>query len=444
MRASVDPHDQVADSPRYWRGAILDVYDGRQWSRGPHRYRPLERASRTVFRSDLRRARGPQIREEIVLEPMEMPVLPSLGRPIEIRGRFGGVLEDTLGNLRGAHASGARLRYDVLAALAPDPTPPTPETIALPAIDPRVRALAEERTRGLGGAAARAEALLAIFREGFRYSLEPGDAGTADPLARFLFETRYGHCEYFASALAVLLRAADVPSRIVNGYHGGEWNEYGGYFVVRQSDAHSWVEAWIDDAWRRLDASPPATGGLARRRTADWAAWVDAARMRWYRWVVNYGAADQVEIALSVRDSSRRLWRELGDVSIATLWRSIRDRLDARPMLATGLAAGGVLAVFVAFALVRRRGAAAGGPSGVAPGTDAYLRLVRALGRRGIRRRDSETPDDLAGRAAGMLGDEAAPVRAIVALYQEIRFSGDPEVERREGPEVERLLERLG
>ncbi len=174
---------------------------------------------------------------------------------------------DDLGNLRGAFPP-ARIRYEVIAALDSERSQPTSETLELPDVDPRIPALAEERTADARDDGERARALLDVFRSGFRYSLEPGDVGDQDPLARFLFETRLGHCEYFASSLAVLLRAAGVPSRIVNGYRGGEWNEYGKYFLVRQSDAHSWVEAWIDDEWQLLDPTPAGAGSHHDRRTS--------------------------------------------------------------------------------------------------------------------------------------------------------------------------------
>ncbi|MGH7805468.1 MAG: transglutaminaseTgpA domain-containing protein, partial [Candidatus Binatia bacterium] len=280
MRVTVDDPEALPPELRYWRGATLDKFDGRQWSRSPQRYRPLDRIFPMGFATGARSRERLKIREEVILEPMEIPALVVLGRPLEIRGRFSGVLMDELGNLRGAFPP-SRIRYEVVAALDGDRSHPTSETLELPAIDPRIRALAEERTADAEDDADRAQALLEVFRQGFRYSLEPGDVGEADPLARFLFETRLGHCEYFASSLAVLLRAAGVPSRIVNGYRGGEWNEYGGYFLVRQSDAHSWVEAFVDDEWQLLDPTPP--GGAARPPTLDFAAWVDAARMRWYR-----------------------------------------------------------------------------------------------------------------------------------------------------------------
>ena len=174
---------------------------------------------------------------------------------------------DGIGNLRVIRPTGVRIRYQVLASLGPRRTPPSAETLALPPIDPRIVELAREQVKGAGSASARADALLGYFRHGFDYTLEPGDYGGEDPLVRFLFETRSGFCEHFASAYAVMLRAVGIPSLVVNGYAGGEWNPYGNYFVIRQSDAHSWVEAYVDGAWRTYD--PDAARGAARGEPAE-------------------------------------------------------------------------------------------------------------------------------------------------------------------------------
>ena len=419
MRVAVDPPDAIRGMPRYWRGAVLDDFDGRKWSRTSHRYRPLDRVFPSGFYTGARARERFKIREEFILEAMDVPAILVLGRPLEIRGRFAGILMDELGNLRGAFPP-SRIRYDVVAALDGDRTPPTPGTLELPKLDPRIREFAEERTAGAGNAAARANALLQVFRKGFRYSLEPNDVEGADPLARFLFETRVGHCEYFASSLAVLLRAVGIPARIANGYRGGEWNEYGGYFVVRQSDAHSWVEAWIDGEWQTLDSTP---AGAPSAPSARLSAWIDAARMRWYRYVVNYGASDQVEMAFAVRDGSRRLWQTLGAFSLSDAIRRWRagERSESRwPLVA--LAA--VLLGAVVFAW-RRRSVKRVEDLVVRPGTEEYRRLLALLGKRGLQKGDADTADEFYERISSSLGSTAPPVAELTALYQAARFSGD-------------------
>ena len=118
-------------------------------------------------------------------------------------------------------------------------------------------------------------------------------------LFRSLFVRRAGNCEYFASALAVMLRAVGIPSRVVNGFQRGEWNPYGGYWVVRMRDAHSWVEAHVGDGWITLDPSPRGDAPAASLSTAT--LYLDGLRMRWYRYVVGWSRQDQVQAAGTVK-----------------------------------------------------------------------------------------------------------------------------------------------
>src|SRR5207247_558777 len=104
---------------------------------------------------------------------------------------------------------------------------------------------------------AKARRLTDYLAREYRYSLTQARSARTDPLEDFLFVRRSGNCEYFATALTVMLRTVGVPARVVNGFQRGEWNPYGEYFAVRLSDAHSWVEAWIDGTgWITFDASP--------------------------------------------------------------------------------------------------------------------------------------------------------------------------------------------
>ena len=136
-------------------------------------------------------------------------------------------------------------------------------------LQPDLAPLALEWTAGAASNRERADAILRRLRRDFEYSLEVGDRGEPLSLTDFLFRVRRGHCEYYATAMALLLRAADIPSRVVTGFLPGEWNSTGGYFIVRQRDAHSWVEAFLpEEGWVTYDATPPDTGfPLIRHRT---------------------------------------------------------------------------------------------------------------------------------------------------------------------------------
>src|SRR5690606_19265571 len=132
--------------------------------------------------------------------------------------------------------------------------------------------------------------------------------GTFEPIDFFLFERRRGHCEYFSSAMTVLLRAAGVPARNVNGFLGGEWNEYAGYLAVRAGDAHSSVEVLVGNTQCvMLDPSPAASGQAAAAAESDGIRdrlrrLLDSARFKWFQWVIDYDLARQLSALRSLRD----------------------------------------------------------------------------------------------------------------------------------------------
>ncbi len=163
--------------------------------------------------------------------------------------------------------------------------------------------------------------------------------------------------------------------------------------------------------------------------------------MRWYRYVVNYGAGDQIEMAFAMRDGSRRVWQNLRSVSFADLARRLRERA-AEGADRWGLAAL-VLLVALPLVLMRwRRSRTRTAVSPVHPGSAEYQRLLKLLRKRGLEKHEADTPDDFLIRIAPKLGSTARPIGELTALYQAVRFSGRPEAERSIA-EMNRLLDEL-
>ncbi|MGH7857053.1 MAG: transglutaminase TgpA family protein, partial [Candidatus Binatia bacterium] len=434
MRVSIDRPERIRGA-QYWRGSALDSFDGRRWTRARQELRPLTRALPGLFVA--REGADPKtlVRQDVILEPLENPTLFFLGSPLQVRGRFSGMMVNGVGDLRVVPSTTARIRYDVLSSLAPRTELPTPRSRKTPKLDPRVATLSRRLVEGISGETARAEALLRHFRRGFRYTMNPGTPATGDPLAWFLFETRTGHCEYFASSLAVMLRVVGIPSLVVNGYVGGEWNSYGEYFVVRQSDAHSWVEAHVDGRWRLLDPTP-ASGQAARSTFDELRALIDSYRMRWYRYVVNYSLEDQIGIAFSIRNSSRRLWGGFSGDFWRDAWRRLRgspSRRGASPVMMPLAALS--IAVLVSWLWHRRRKRREAQRAVWA--TTRYLALLRVLERRGLKKRPADTADEFYHRIGPELDADRELVERLTALYQDARFSGD------DGPEKRSQIEAL-
>ena len=264
--------------------------------------------------------------------------------------------------------------------------------LALPdRLDPRIPALAQRLAVGASTPRAVARQLERALQSGYGYTLElPGPV--KDPLAHFLFERRAGHCEDFAAALAVLLRAQGIPSRVVVGFYGGE--RAAGEYLVRAGDAHAWVEAVVDGQVLRLDATPPQNRAAAAQGLLAWAlARWEALQIGWLERVVDFSLADQARLADRLRTvrttASDSPWRR---PSPQAWW--------ALAALATVLLATAGVRFLLRSNEVEHLGR-------------ALARLLRASGRLG--------PGGWLDRAR-VEGPGLEPVRRGIARYREARF----------------------
>ncbi len=350
---------------------------------------------------------------------------------------------DDLNTFNGAHyIAYSRDPFTMTAAVNGRPLSEIPPEIIAPylalspTLSPRVRNLGLEITAGKSTAAAKVVAVMNWLERTHEYSLDLGKANASvDPVETFLFDHKAGHCEYFASAAAVLLRTAGVPTRYVNGFLGGEWNAVGQYVTVRQNRAHAWVEAYLGElGWMRVDATPSvrAPGRMGKVRQL-----LDSIEFFWSRWIVGYDLGRQLDLA-------RDLGRGVGFESAAPGSTS-GNRI---PWKRVGLCvAAGAIGIVVWLRLRRRRlGAAAGNVlSGI--GHQAvgrlYRRCLEKLAEVGYPRRPSETPREFAGRivGAGLQGADAF-VR-LTHLYLQARF-GRKEVRDAELAELAKPLISLG
>jgi len=280
-------------------------------------------------------------------------------------------------------------------------------------VDPRILALAERLTEGAKSPAEKLDRVMAHFAQGYRYSLEPLKGRAEDPLVRFLFEAKAGHCELYAGAVVVLLRAAGVPARVAAGYYGGWWNARSGTLEYTPDDAHAWVE-WHDpdQGWTWADATPP--GARTRRRgkslawLRDWYDWLEGA---WFNHIVDFDEARRRALLERAQAEFDEGW------SAATTWIRGEDSGGSGPGRGGraepwGVAAAAVVLGLAAAAVLRRR----------------FDRRPEVLGRR-LRRRLGAGPTETLGQALGRLSAaEQGPARAAVAAYERLRFGrgGNP------------------
>jgi len=395
----------------YWRGPVLWDFDGRTWSAGET---PL--LGQTAYE-----ARGEPLRYTVTLEPHGMRWMFAIDLPARLP--LGATLSADY-QLLATQPIRNRIRYDMVSSLAyrygVDESPAMlRRALRLPrGYNPRSIELASAlRARSADDHALIANALDLFRTQLFFYTLVPPRLGR-DSVDEFLFRTRRGFCEHYASAFVFLMRAAAIPARVVTGYQGGEMNPLGDYLIVRQSEAHAWAEVWLrDEGWVRID--PTAAVSPARVQVGIAAAlpqgdplpisvrgsipWLkhlgmtsDAVANSWNQWVLGYTPERQIKLL------------ERAGVRSPT-WQSLTMLLLAGAAAVVGVVALGVL--------LRLRSAAAADPV-----QRSWERFCRKLERAGCRRGAAEGPVDFAARAARALPGAAERIYAIARLYVALRY----------------------
>jgi transglutaminase-like putative cysteine protease len=403
------------------KAATFDVWEGRSWRRsrgagmvrrdrqaGIFRLAPVPTVGTArIFLEPLRITSVP-VPVETVAVDSDVPVLDlDQGGALFLKGMPSEVLVYT-----------AHLAADPLSRGRP-PQGDEDATLDPGGLTDRMRALAREWA-GEGSAGLRATRIERHLLEDFGYTLEFIGRGGVSPLENFLFVARRGHCEYFASAMVLLLRAEGIPSRLVSGFLGAEYSWWDEAWLVRQSNAHVWVEGWIGGAWRTFDPTPPIGRPLAQSPSfllyARQA--YESLVFRWDRYVLSYDFDDQVSFASELRS----LWDRLVEV--------VTRRDAARPEAAApGDPAGAA----------EEAGEAAEGLSRwLVPGVSLFAALAAAAGIALWRRRPRWSPTLAYERLRATLG--GAGLVAVTPAIAPLAFA---EAARRRLPAAATELTRL-
>lgn len=384
------------------RGVVYDFYEDGRWHTPPT-------TMRTVELPDERPAGEGVVELEIVESEPERYFVPLQGGNVAVSS---GVARTDKHGIYAPLASepADRLWFRPGAGHTRDLARPKRDNIWL---DRRLRSvltpIALEWTQGIDDPQNRLIAIKERLERDYRYSLDVEDSGRTDPVVSFLTEGKQGHCEYFATAMALLGRSLMIPTRVVGGYNVTEWNELGGYAIVRERNAHAWVEAWLpEQGWVTFDPTP--AGPVATSDTTPLvAALLDLAATRWAAF-------------LSWLD--RRTWTEM----------------IAPPILLV------LLGVLVRWWRVRRsKGARARRADGDRP-LPAFEWLSSALSARGVLRRPSETLERLAARLDrdphGLARELADTASLLLRRYAALRYGG--RTDARLDEDVRRFCADLG
>jgi len=448
-----------------WRGIALTSFDGRRWSTPEHNAQKLQpdddgwiRTAEVPHKTD---SPKPEMIYTVYLEPLATDAIFVPGKVISLKGNFNGensnsfaairrtyIFRDSTDTLLNPFHNYSAIRYAGFSLLLPmDATKlraaSTEYSIDIAStylqlpheLDPRIPELAKQITKNARTPFDKSLAIESYLRNRFTYTLnltgKPGD----DPLAHFLFETRAGHCEYFASAMTIMLRTLGIPTREVNGFLPGEYNDLGGDYIVRASDAHSWVEVYFPGLdWQTFDPTPAApeneTGFLTR--LGQYADWME---ITWSEWVIGYDFAHQMVMAQSLQRSSRdfsdslRAWYARQQLRGRRWMKSWHNGLGV--LIPLTVLAFLILLRFDALTAILRRlwlswqlrspKTARSNPQ-LASGL--YAELLRVLARRGMARRETQTPLEFA--AAVNAPNLAPPVREFTQLYAHARFGDAP------------------
>ena len=423
------PNLPPARATLYWRGPVLGAFDGRTWRRLNRNNSHINSSAQPIAV----RWRGTPVRQIVTLEPNghhSLFALELAQAPPVIAGQGTGFTADL--DIVAVRPVEQRVRYEIHshvafawqtglagAALAP--------WLALPpGFNPATRAHAARLRRDHADDGQLIDRVLQDFRQmPFRYTLSPPLLGR-DSIDDFLFSTRAGFCEHYASAFVVLMRAAGIPARVVTGYQGGEINPVDGYLTVRQSDAHAWAEVWRAGlGWQRIDptaavaperveknlssAIPPRMLGgllqlnlgrdtvLGKLRFSLRSNW-DAMTNQWHQWILNYSS-----------DKQKDVMRALGFAQPD--WRTLTVVLVVAGMLAMAL---------VVVPLLWRR-------QKVDKVTALYRAFCRQLARRGLPRAAQEGPraygERLAREHRKLGASHRIAVAQFLALYETLQYA---------------------
>ena len=404
----------------YWRGAVMWHCDGLEW-RAP--YVPV-----SISRSARQSPRGNTIRQRITLAPHGARWMFALDRPFEIPP--GAILArgDYLWSVQTIRKA---RRYEVVSAVGAVGKELTPgerrEALELPpSISPTVRELAQSWTTQNSNPRAIVNRALQFFQaQGFRYSLSPGEYRKND-LEQFLFRRRVGFCEHYAASFATLMRLAGVPARVVVGYLGGEYNDLGHFFLVRQADTHAWCEVWLPDTgWTRVD---PTTAVAPGRASLDFTSFLETRGVSGQ--MQSPRSAFFTQLARSALFTNARLALE----TLSYEWdtRVLAFDADVQEVLldSMGLANRGpfvliieILIVAIALLVIYFGWMQFRTCSRADRVKALYERFCRKATRLGVRRNPWEGPSDFSRRAALLLPEQSERIRRISNIYIALRYA---------------------
>ncbi len=456
MRVELPDQPAVDKDRLYLRGLAYDQYNGQSWTHSGTRRRSLSLVAEGTF---LVRPAGSRssnslsgsVRQDIMLETLDTAVLFAAPFAELVSGEFLEMQADAMGGLRLPASPASRIRYSVISQapqLAADermasaldyPDAILAHYLQVPMASQHVADLARRVSIEATTPFERTLAIQQHLLKNYSYSLEADTATLSHPLDEFLFTRKTGYCEHYATAMVVMLRTVGIPARLVTGFLATEWNEYGGYFTVRQRDAHAWVEVYFPHSgWITMDPTPTVSTAISTSRWAPLTRFGESVRLQWDRLFVRYSVKDQLAVVHGVREGTDAL-RERVSRGVSLLSAPIGQTLSRLMHMVRTFHLGmlelitGVIVVGSALFLLMLRDRIALWATTHLPTShpelaivQLYARMLRMMERHGVRKSPAATASEFA-RLVEQEWKAAAPIVAnVTALYHQGRFSQTP------------------
>lgn len=425
----------IEKSSLYWRAIVLSQFDGKTWTHSKQHF--------GVSIIDQQQIKN-QVQQHIILEPSESYFLFALDTIVQAPQVEGvETYLNSLGELRLAQVMNKRLRYDAVSApyfQLPSNQQELQANLQLPfKYNPKTILFAKNIQANHQGQKAQIEAVLQHFRnDNFYYTLEPPLLGR-NSVDDFLFTTRQGFCEHYASAFVVLMRAMNIPARVVTGYQGGNLNNVDGFLEIRQSDAHAWAEVWWDNiGWVRIDPTAAVSPDRILRglnftqKQQGFTGLIQSAlsennllndiRMRWSamnnswnQWVLNYSQLKQ-----------KSLLESLG-----------LDKLDWSQLMGVLFLSGSILIAIMALPLLRHR-------TRISPVDQVYSSFISKLSKMSLNTKSHEGPQAVLARMqTHFVQPQQESIMQFMKYYIAYKYGKNPPNETEVVQELKTILKRI-
>lgn len=322
MRISFDDN-KLPNGHLYVKGLTHDYYSGKGWQRSNEPLTTAKRSrglyNRNEYSFTIDESTDKLLKQHIQLEPLSVNVVFSIGQAQVVIGKFTKLLYSKSGTVHMTTAPYSKKEYTVFSRnvsenLGLDRLQESPTNLQRFLNTENFHiyieslALAITEDFGINDDYSKAKAIEKFLTENYKYSLDAPKGEIDDPIADFLFSTKTGYCEHYASSMVTLLRYNEIPARIVTGFIDGSWNDYGNFLTIRNRDAHSWVEAYIyNRGWVRFDPTPSAGFGASVITVGAFEQFTDSLIWRWNRYIIGYSIKDQVKSAMTMRSKSLKL-----------------------------------------------------------------------------------------------------------------------------------------